>query len=65
MVMAKMNLYNIFAGVIREELSYIPFLMVMSLYLVQAAVLKLGPRNFGSIEVTMAEDLLFTHSLLI
>jgi hypothetical protein len=60
-----MNLYNIFAGVIREELSYIPFLMAMSLYLVQAVGLKLGTRNFGSIEVTMAEALLFMHSLLI
>jgi hypothetical protein len=58
-------LYNIFAGVIREELSYIPLLMAMSLYLVQAVGLKLGPRSFGSIEVTMAEVLLFMHSLLI
>jgi hypothetical protein len=65
MVMAERNLYNIFAGVVREELSYIPLLMAMSLYLVQAAGLKPGTRNFGSIVVTMAEALLFMHSLLI
>jgi hypothetical protein len=65
MVMAERNLYNIYAGVVREELSYIPLLMAMSLYLVQAVGLKLGPRNFGSMLVTMAEDLLFMHFLLI
>ena len=64
-VMAKMNLYNIFAGVIREELSLYPLMMAMILCLAQAVVLKHGPRNFGSIEVTMAADLLFMHFLLI